>query len=66
MSIVQDLAELDGLIARGEGRPLPWTCTACNTPCELVLDDATFKFRSACCNAVVEPTKARAQDADTA
>ncbi len=47
------------------GRPLPWTCTACDTPCDLVLNDATFKFRSMCCDAAVEPTKTRLQDADT-
>ncbi len=45
--------------------PLPWTCTACDTPCDLVLKDTAvgFKFLSACCTEQARPT--RLKDADT-
>lgn len=35
----------------------PWSCTACDTPCELVLKNEVIKFRSACCQALVRRTK---------
>ncbi len=38
-------------------KPHAWTCTACNTPCTLVLVTDISKFMSSCCTAPVRQTK---------